>query len=270
MNVKNKVFVVTGGGNGVGREIVLGLLERGAKVAAVDINQDALEETINLSADYHVNLSTHVINIADKELVYTLPERVIEQHGTVDGIVNNAGVIQPFLMVNEINYNSIQSVLNINFLGTLYVTKAFLPYLLDRPEAHITNISSLGALTPIPGETIYGASKAAVKMLSEGLRLELKNTMVRVMIVFPGGISSNIMENCSVETNSRMVLLRKKLKFLLLTPQKAATIIIRGIEHNRYRLTPGTGTKLIDILCGLSPRFAQRMVYSITKAILEP
>ncbi|HRD39265.1 MAG TPA: SDR family NAD(P)-dependent oxidoreductase, partial [Bacteroidia bacterium] len=70
--------------------------------------------------------------------------------------------------------------------------KSFLPHLLKRPEAHIVNISSMGGFLPVPGQSIYGATKAAVKLLTEGLRSELLDTNVRVTLIFPGAIGTNI------------------------------------------------------------------------------
>jgi len=144
MKVQNKVIVVTGGGSGMGRELVLNLLAKGARVAAVDVNEATLRETAQLSENNNVRLSLHIVNITDKDAVASLPEQVISKHGTVDGLINNAGIIQPFVRVNELDYAAIERVMNVNFYGTLYMTKAFLPHLLTRPEAHIVNVSSMG------------------------------------------------------------------------------------------------------------------------------
>ncbi len=151
MNVLNKVMVVTGGGSGIGRELVLLLLAKGAKVAAVDINEAALAETVERAGSLQTQLSTHIVNITYKAAVSGLPEQVIAAHGAVDGIINNAGIIQPFVRVNDLGYDAIERVMNVNFYGMLYMTKAFLPHLLKRPEAHITNISSMGGFLPVPG-----------------------------------------------------------------------------------------------------------------------
>ena len=92
MKVNGKVIVVTGGGNGMGRQIALQLIEKGAHVAAVDINMEGLKETWAISG--HSNqLSLHRVNIADTQQVSQLVDEVIEVHGTVDGIINNAGII---------------------------------------------------------------------------------------------------------------------------------------------------------------------------------
>ena len=85
MKVQNKVIVVTGGGNGIGRELVLNLLSKGASVAAVDINESALQETVALAAHKKDHLSTHNVDITNKESVAALPGKVISRHGVVDG-----------------------------------------------------------------------------------------------------------------------------------------------------------------------------------------
>jgi len=156
--------------------LVLNLLSRGASVAAVDINETALQKTVELAGSKSDNLSTHIVNITNKDAVAALPEQIIAKHGAIDGIINNAGIIQPFERIKDLDYAVIERVLNVNFFGTLYMTKEFLPHLLKRPEAHITNISSMGGFLPVPGQTVYGASKAAVKLFTEGLRSELLNT----------------------------------------------------------------------------------------------
>src|SRR3954449_11801387 len=80
-----------------------------------------------------------------------LPEQVLARFGVVDGLINNAGIIQPFSRLNDLDYAAIDRVLNVNLYGTIFVTKAFLPHLLNRPEAHIANLSSMGGFVPVPG-----------------------------------------------------------------------------------------------------------------------
>jgi NAD(P)-dependent dehydrogenase (short-subunit alcohol dehydrogenase family) len=199
MKVNDKVIVVTGGGGGLGQALVLNLLRTGARVAAVDINEEALKETRKLAGGQNGNLTIHVLDITDKVKVLSFPEEVIKTHGAVDGIINNAGIIQPFVHVNDLDYKKIEQVMDINFYGSLYMVKAFLPHLLKRPVAHIVNISSLGGFMPFPGQTIYGASKAALKLLTEGLYAELKETKVNVTIIHPGAMSTKIMSNSGLE-----------------------------------------------------------------------
>lgn len=268
MKVSNKVIVVTGGGNGIGRELVLHLLAKGAKVAAVDINPTALQETTTLAASQAANLSTHVVNITDKAAVAALPDQVMARHGTVDGIINNAGIIQPFVRVNDLEYEAIERVINVNFYGMLYVTKAFLPHLLKRPEAHITNISSMGGFLPVPGQSIYGAAKAAVKLLTEGLNSELATTNVKVTVVFPGAIGTNIAANSGINMTLPAGSENQR-SFKQLPPQKAAEIIVAGIEKNKYRVLVGSDSAFMDFLYRLNPQFAAGFIFKQMQSLLK-
>ena len=266
MQVKDKVIVVTGGGNGIGRELVLLLLSKGASVAAVDINKAYLDETARLAGDKAIKLSTHVVNITDQQAVETLPEKIIAHHGQVDGLINNAGIIQPFVKLNELQYDAIDRVMDVNLKGTLYMVKSFLPHLLLRPVAHIVNISSMGGFLPVPGQTMYGASKAAVKLMTEGLYAELLNTNVRVTIVFPGAIGTNISSNSGLKVDPAMA---EKSTIKMLAPKEAARIIIDAIEKNRYSVMVGSDSRMMDFFYRLSPKMAAGLIHRQMKSLLE-
>jgi short-subunit dehydrogenase len=268
MKVLDKVVVVTGAGGGIGRELVLSLLYKGARVAAVDINRDALEETINQAGDINDKLSAHIVNLTDREAVGELPEQVIAHHGAVDGIINNAGIIQPFVQVNDLDIDKINQVMDINFYGTLYMTKTFLPYLLKRPIGHITNISSMGGFLPVPGQSIYGASKAAVKLLTEGLHAELLETNVKVTVVFPGGVGTDIMKNSGIEGPTADGASKQDISKLL-SPKEAAQIILNGIETDQYRVLAGRDSKLMDKMYRLSPKRAVGLIAKSMKKLIE-
>jgi short-subunit dehydrogenase len=266
VELKGKVFVITGGGNGIGRELVLELLSRGAEIAVVDKNKSFLEETMRMSRDKKEKLSIYQVDISDKQAVETLPELILSEHCAVDGIINDAGVIQPFVKVTDLDYEAIDHVLSVNFYGTLYVTKAFLPHLLTRPEAYIVNISSMGGFLPVPGQTIYGASKAAVKLFSEGLASELSSTSVRVMTVFPGATDTNIAENSGVELQLDMEDGRGS--FRMVAPRDAAQTIIDGLELDRSQILIGMDSKFMNFATRLAPQQAARLIHSQMKALL--
>jgi len=266
VRVANKVFVVTGAGSGIGRALTFSLLLRGAKVAGVDLNPDSLDETATLAKEWKNDFATYTANVADRKLVEALPEQVLSRFGAIDGIINNAGIIQPFSRLNDLDYPTIERVLNVNLLGTLFVTKTFLPYLLRRPEAHIANLSSMGGFVPVPGQTIYGAAKAGVKLLTEGLASELLNTKVRVSVIFPGAIATNIMANSGVDFRPMNAGGGGAMKAL--TPSKAAELILNGIELNAYQIFVGKDSSLMDKLYRLSPGFAARSIASKMRSLL--
>lgn len=267
MKVKNKVIVVTGGGGGLGRALVLHLLNMGATVASVDINAQALEETVNLAKEHKTRLSSHVLNITDTKKVSDLPEMVIKSHGAVDGIINNAGIIQPFINVNNLDFKKIEQVMNINFYGALYMVKAFLPYLLKRPEAHIVNVSSLGGFIPFPGQTIYGASKAALKLLTEGLYAELKETNVKVSSIHPGAMETKIMSNSGLEVKSEET--ENPKGSMILSPEDAAKKIIRAMEKDKFRAMVGKDARMLDIFYRIHPRKAVDFIVKKMGSLLK-
>lgn len=267
MKTESKVFVVTGGGNGIGRELVLVLLNKGARVAAVDISEKALQETVDLAGSQKDRLSTHIVNIADRSAVEALPEAVLAAHHSVDGLINCAGIIQKFVRFNDLPYSEIERVTNVNFYGTIHMTKSFLPHLLKRPEAHIVNVSSMGGFLPVPGQTIYGASKAAVKLFTEGLNSELTGTNVHVTVVFPGAIGTNIAANSGVGPLVSDPSSNKTMK--MTAPRVAAEVIIDGMERNKYRVLIGSDAKLMDFLSRVAPQQAARFIYKQMGSLLK-
>lgn len=261
MKVQGKVIVVTGAGNGMARDVALQLLKAGAKVAAVDINEEMLKETEKLAGGANKNLSLHVVNIADLAAVEKLPEAVIKAHGQVDGLMNIAGIIHKFKHVADLSYEDFHRVFNVNFFGTVHMVKEFLPHLAKRSEAQILNISSMGGYVPVPGQTIYGASKAAVKLFTEGLRSELAGTQIGVCLVFPGAIATNISTNSGAVTEKEAAAMASKAgNFKTMSSPDAAAKIIEGFEKNVFHGFAGSDAQLMDRLSRLMPEQAAKII----------
>lgn len=262
MNSSDKVIIVTGAGAGMGREVTLELVKRGAKaVVAVDINQDALNETARLAGNNKV--STHVCDISDPQRVAALADQVTEAHVHIDGLINVAGIIHKFLPVAELSIEDIHRVFNVNFFGTVNMVKAFLPHLTSRAEAQITNISSMGSYVPVPGQTIYGASKAALKLFTEGLRSELSNTSVGVNLVFPGAIATNIATNSGAFTAEQVEAMQndpKASKHKTLQPNVAARLIVDAFESNAFHAFAGNDAKFMYRYSRLAPEAAAKLI----------
>lgn len=267
MKVESKVLMVTGGGNGIGQQVVLELLRRGARVAAADIREDGLARTIEL-ADAGERLSTHILDITDRDAVHSFPEQVVATHGSVDGTINVAGIIQPFVKLQELEYEAIQRVIDVNLYGTIHVIKAFLPLLLERPVAHIANVSSMGGYLPVPGQTIYGASKAGVKLMTEGLYAELLDTDVAVSVIFPGAIATEITANSGLAIPGGEQTAEAS-KFPTTSPEDAARIIVDGIEDDQFHIYVGRDAKLMNLANRTAPRRATHLIYRQMKSLLN-
>lgn len=253
VQVREKVWVVTGAGSGIGRELVCELVRRGARVAAVSRRAETLAETALLASPADGQLSTHAVDVADRDGVLALPEAVLAAHGVVDGVINNAGIIQPFVPVAELDHAAARRVMDVNFYGAYHVIEAFLPLLLERPEAHLANVSSMGGFFPFPSQTVYGASKAAVRLLTEGLYAELRDTRVGVSLVLPGGVRTSIIENSGV-TNGFPLLEAFGDRVPLLKPEKAARIILSGIERNKLHIYAGADARFMSAWIRVTPK----------------
>lgn len=266
MKAQGKVIVVTGAGNGIGREVTFELLRRGATVACVDISKEKLAETIVLAGASNERTSTHVTNIADARAVDTLASRVVKAHDHVDGYINVAGIIHKFLRINDLSLEDMRRVMDVNVWGTVNMAKTFLPLLLKRPEGQIVNVSSMGGYVPVPGQTFYGATKAAVKLFTEGLRSELVGTRVGVSLVFPGAIATNISVNSGLMTAEQAAqqaeeAAKKGAKAYKTMPAPVAgRLIVDAFESNPFHAFVGSDAKTMDRLSRLAPERAARII----------
>jgi NAD(P)-dependent dehydrogenase (short-subunit alcohol dehydrogenase family) len=251
MKVRDRVLVVTGGGNGIGREVVLELLRRGASVAAVDVSAAGLAETAALAGSSDGRLSSYPLDITDRSAVEALPGRVACDLGAIDGLVNVAGIIHRFVPIAELAVEEVERVMAVNFWGTVYLSKAFLPVLAERPEASLVNVSSMGALIPFPGQSAYGASKAAVKLFTEGLIAELRGSSITPAVVFPGAVGTNMPLNSGVEIPSPRDASARQPKTT--APDDAGRQIVDVIEKGIQRWRIGGDARTLDRLARAMP-----------------
>lgn len=266
MEVGKKVWVVTGAGSGMGREISLLLAAKGASLALVDLNEQSLSESMDLVKEKGADVSAHLADISDRERTGILAEEIIQHHKEIHGLINNAGIIQPFVKINDLEWSAIKKVMDVNFFGMVNLTKALLPNLLLQEEGMVVNVSSMGGFTPVPGQSIYGASKAAVKLFSEGLYAELMGTGVHVCTVFPGAIATNITENSGVNTPGDQ---NSSNDFKPMAASKAASLILRGIEKNRYHVIVGSDAKFLYYFHRLSPKRASEFIAKKMRSLLK-
>jgi len=266
MDIEGKVFVVTGAGNGIGREVTLGLLARGASVAGLDIREDWLSET-STQAGPHAKLFLPLgIDITNRRSVLALPKKVTKELGPVDGVINVAGIIQPFVRVKDLELEQVDKVMAVNFLGPMNLIKAFLPGLLERDEASLVNVSSMGSYAPVPGQTVYGASKAALNLLSEGLRSELRETNVHVTVVYPGAIGTNIASNSGLDMPEPDPGAPQRTS---VSAADAATAIIEAISEEKKRVVIGSDAKTMWWAHRVNPDTAANMIYQGMKDLLN-
>ncbi len=235
----------------------------------MDLSAERLAETAGLAGAGADRLSTHAVNVTDAEAVSALPELVVETHGAIDGVLNVAGIIQKFVPFCDLPAADVDRVLMVNFWGVVHMVRAFLPHLLERPAAALVNVSSMGAFIPVPGQTAYGASKAAVKLLTEGLHAELRGTPVRVTVVFPGAVATSITANSGVNIPAVAGGSGNAANTKVLPPSEAADIIIKGMEKGAYRVLVGRDAKVMDWFTRLVPERAMTMIADKMSSLLS-
>ncbi len=255
--LKDKVAAITGAGSGIGRMLAVNLAKAGCHLAISDINGQGLNETAGMLTEYGVNVTTHLVDVSKRDQVEQYAANVVEQHGRVDIIINNAGVAVADT-VEDVSYEDFEWVMGINFWGVVYGTKAFLPYLKKQPESYIVNISSINAMVPFRNNGPYNCAKFAVRGLNETLIMELAGTPVRIMSVHPGGIDTDIARNARFRKAANPNLDREATvnmfgKVARTSPDKAARIIIAGMKKNRQRQLVGLDAHLLDLLKRMFP-----------------
>jgi len=241
-NFKDKVVVITGAGSGIGRALALDFAGRGAKLALSDINEAGLAETVTAVEAKGAVVKSDRLDVADRAAFEAYAAGVLDHFGGVNVVINNAGVALAGDLV-DLEWKDIDWIVGINFWGVVHGTKFFLPALIESGDAHIVNISSLFGLVSMPGQSMYNAAKYAVRGMTEALREEMLigRTGVGVTAVHPGGIKTAIARSARTSAKEDQAATAKFFdeKLAKTTPEKAAEVIIRGIEKKQARVLVG-------------------------------
>lgn len=259
-----KVVVITGAASGIGRALSVALTKRGARVAMVDLDRQGLAETARRVDEAGGTPCTYLVDVADRNAVHALAQEIESSFGGADIVINNAGVAQ-IARVEDLSYEDLEWVMNINFWGMVYGTKAFLPQLRAKGAGHIVNVSSIFGLIAVPHQAAYNAAKFAIRGFTEALRHELHGSSIHVSCVHPGGIKTNIVRNARFLQSAQATVREDAVSgFDLIafsTPEKAAQIIIKGIERNKGRILVGPDARIIDWLQRLMPVSYGRLLF---------
>ncbi|HEY0950740.1 SDR family NAD(P)-dependent oxidoreductase [Nocardioides sp.] len=270
--LEDKVCVVTGAGSGIGRALALNLAGRGARLAISDVDDAGLAETVGMveRAGGREVRSDH-LDVADRDAFAAYATAVADHFGRVNVVVNNAGVALAGNL-EHLEYPDMDWIIGVNFWGVVHGTKEFLPHLIASGDGHLVNISSLFGLVSMPGQSMYNASKYAVRGMSEALRQEMliEGHPVGVTVVHPGGIKTAIARNARVsarEDKDKTARLFDE-KLAKMTPERAAEIIVRGILHNRARVLVGLDAHAVHQLAKFTGSRYQDIVAKAGKRVL--
>ena len=273
-SLDNKVVVITGAGSGIGRALAVNLARKGSLLALSDVDDAGLAETVDLvkHAGAREVRSDH-LDVSDRAAFVAYAAAVAEHFGRVNVVVNNAGVALAGDL-DHLEYHDIDWILGINLNGVLHGTKEFLPHLIASGDGHVVNLSSLFGLISMPGQSIYNASKYAVRGLTEALREEMliAGHNVGVTSVHPGGIKTAIARNARVSEREDKAATAKLFdeKLAKMTPERAAEIIVKGILKNKARVLVGLDAHAMHHLAKLTGSRYQDIVAKASQKLVPP
>lgn len=264
--LRDRVAVVTGGAGGLGLGLARGLAACGCHVALVDIDEARLESAAAELRGMGRRVSTHRCDVADRGQMQALPAAVLAAHGAVDILINNAGVSVAGRF-REVDLDDMDWLIGVNFWGVVHGMKFFLPLLEVRPEAHIANVCSSFGLVGFAGKSAYGASKFAVRGLTESIRAELAGSAIGVTLVYPGPIATNLLlagrAADPVQRDAEHQFLTRR----ALSMARVERRVIRAIQRNAPRVLIGSDYRLIDWLARVSPALAARLTARLARTM---
>ena len=285
---KNKVALITGAASGMGRYLAINLAKEGADVVICDVNESSLKKTEEMLKSYNVGSSSYVLDVRDEKSIEELPEKIISNHGKIDLVFNNAGVAAPasFLSMGKKDWDWCN---DINFNSVINLSRAFLPHLMKDEETALINTSSIFGIITSPNNTVYHASKFAVRGFTESLAKEMKGTKAQIHCVYPGHIGTNIVLNAKFGDH---IVRGKKGRGVLgfdgkpakntsgkeisekeaginfrdagMDPDKAAKIILKGVKKNKTRIFIGIDSKIMELAQRLLPDYYWKLMPYIT------
>ena len=271
--IKGKVSVITGAGSGIGRALAYELARRGAKLAISDVDDAGLAETAKQVRVIGAAVHEQRLDVTDRAAVLAYADVVAAEYGAVNMIFNNAGIAFTG-DVEEMTFEQIEKVMNVDFWGVVNGTKAFLPHLISSGDGHVINISSLFGLLSIPGQSAYNAAKFAVRGFTESLRQEMliNKHPVQVTCVHPGGIKTAIARNGGAVEGRDAAEIAEFFdsKLAKTSPEQAAKAILRAVIGNRPRAVVGIDAKLLDLFVRAVGPAYQRLFSLIAGRTMPP
>lgn len=260
-NWNNKTVLITGGSSGIGLAAAKQLSAAGAHIwlsaRRSNVLEAALREVEAARRDTSQSCGIISADVSNAEQARKMVETVIESAGVPDVVINSAGDTRPGY-IQELELEFFESLMQVNYFGTVYVTKALLPGMLARGSGHIINISSMAGYLGVFGYSAYCATKYAVTGFSEVLRAEMKPHGIRVSVAFPPDTETPQLANEEpfkpVETkaiagNSKA-----------LSAEKVAGSILQQAEKGRFLIFPGADARLFYVLASKLPK---RLVFAI-------
>lgn len=243
---KNKVVVITGAANGLGKALAVEFQRRGCHLALLDRDVQGLERVRDELAANGPTVTVHPVDVSSEQDIRAARLDILRMHGGIHVLVNNAGISisQNFEQMDLTDY---RALFNVNFWGTIYCAKHFLPDLKRQNQSRLVNVISDFAFMGFPGKTAYGASKSAVLGFTNALKTELSGTTVRVCYVVPPPLDTGLVKNGKHTDEAKRAREARFLEKHGLPLEKTARAIATQIGRGKFRIIIGTMMFWIDL-----------------------
>jgi 3-oxoacyl-[acyl-carrier protein] reductase len=230
-NLKGKTVLITGASGGIGKACALAFADEGCNCVICARRADELEKLAEMIRKKGVRALAVPTDVSDEKQIKALAKKAYAEFGTIDILMCNAGIgwTGPTHLMERADWDA---VFGVNFFGTIYCIRNFVPSMVKRREGHVVIVSSAFGLTGIPYGTLYSSSKSALIGLGECLRSELSNSGVGVSTMCPGLIDTNLIAN----TNLKMVNEKARSLSAMVKPMpvdKYARIVVKSVKKNR-------------------------------------
>jgi NAD(P)-dependent dehydrogenase (short-subunit alcohol dehydrogenase family) len=266
--IKDNLIIITGAASGIGRALTLKSVQLGGRVLACDVNEAGLDETILLAGNQP---EKYLLDVADAQQIQDFAAGIISKYPDDTIIlINNAGVGLASGTFAETPLDDFEWLMNINLYGVVRMTKAFLPHFIQLNKGHIVNVSSVFGIAGMPTNSAYCTAKFGVKGFTDVLKAELINTNVQVASVHPGGIKTNIARNSRISITQDIKAAKEQMsKFekvaLKMPAEKAAEVILNGIQKNNQRILIGSDAKALDWIVRMFPDTYHKVIAKVFK-----
>ncbi|TQK69376.1 MULTISPECIES: SDR family oxidoreductase [unclassified Nocardioides] len=262
-----KVVVITGAGAGIGRELAVQLAREGARLAVSGRSIANVEETAELCRKAGAEARAYEVDVTDRNAVIKHADEVVADFGKVNVVINNAGV-SLVASVDEVSWDDLDWIVNINFWGVVHGTKAFLPHVIASGDGHIANISSMFGLVACPTQSGYNATKFAVRAFTDSLRQEMRmyEHKVGVSSVHPGSIRTDIAKKARAGGDRDVAQLAANFdRIAKMTVEECADIIIKGIRKDKAQILCGNDAKFMAVLPRVMGPGYQKVITALFK-----
>ncbi|MHA6757688.1 SDR family NAD(P)-dependent oxidoreductase [Streptacidiphilus sp. PAMC 29251] len=256
--------MITGAGSGIGRALAENLVSHGAILALSDVDTEGLAETVRrCESAGSPEIRSDRLDVSDGDAVLIYADTIAAHFGRVNQIYNNAGITH-YGSVEQSAFADIERIMNVDYWGVVYGTKAFLPHVIASGDGHIVNVSSMLGLMSMADRSAYSSAKFAVRGFTEALRQEMliARKPIKVTCVFPGSIKTAVARNSTVAEGMDQGALADLFdtKQALHTSEMAAKTIVKGVRKGHARVLIGYEAKALDALVRITGSGYQRIL----------